>query len=476
MRHTAALVAGAVAAVAIAAVAAPGAGAQAGTAQDALARLNLQRAASGIPAGLTEDPTLSSDCAQHDDYMAINHILTHYEQPSAPGYTTGGAFAGTHAVLAKGTGWAAGNPYENAPLHLDLLLAPRLSTLGSADAEGYSCTTTYPGWTRPDPPALTVYTYPGNGAKIYPSEVARESPWTPADLAGIPPQTRTGPNLIVLVDAPGQQPSDNPAALSGATLTGPTGALTVMTVDGMTPLPNGQPTPTLAPYISPGGFIIPVRPLLAGMTYHAHVLVTFAGVTTPHDWSFTTLGADPSSSLTARGATLAFKSRSPQPIRITFTRAGGQHAPSVTIRPGHSVRVKLVPGSWQACGHEPGTDTLAGYDHCLAIIVTGTPALRFGTPRVHGSKVLFPLAFSPVLHGRKAALTVTPLTVVCGASGCATTAGRASTSIIVLRSQSFDLPLPAHGHGLLVAIATSAFQLADAPWTAARAATRFVSH
>ncbi len=127
-------------------VAAPPAGAA--TAADAAATLNAERSANGIPAGITVDPQLSADCAAHDHYMAAGHGLTHQEVPGAAGYSTAGAYAASHSVLAEGTGWDNGNPYASAPLHLDQLLAPRLGVIGSADAAGFSCTTTFPGWTQ----------------------------------------------------------------------------------------------------------------------------------------------------------------------------------------------------------------------------------------------------------------------------------------------------------------------------------------
>src|SRR5437764_4336928 len=99
--------------------------------------------------------------------MALNRSLTHFETPGQPGYTSGGDYAGRNSVLAQGADWSVGDPYEAAPLHLDQLLAPRLRVLGSADVDGFSCTTTFPGWTRPDPRALTVYSYPGAGGSIY---------------------------------------------------------------------------------------------------------------------------------------------------------------------------------------------------------------------------------------------------------------------------------------------------------------------
>ena len=43
--------------------------ATAATAQQTIATLNTQRAANGIPAGITENPAWSQDCMEHDQYM-----------------------------------------------------------------------------------------------------------------------------------------------------------------------------------------------------------------------------------------------------------------------------------------------------------------------------------------------------------------------------------------------------------------------
>jgi hypothetical protein len=456
---------------AIAAVATTAAPAHAATAQQTIALLNAQRAGNGLPANVVEDPRLTGDCAAHDRYMALNHTLTHFEQPGAPGYSVGGAYAGKNAVLSQGGNWDNGNPYENAPLHLDQLLAPRLTSVGSADARGYSCTTTFPGWTGPDPAATTVYTYPGDGSTIYPSEVAREQPWTPGELAGIPQSRRTGPYLLVFVDAPGQTPFGNPATLSDATLRGPDGPVALDTTDGGTAVPGGG---TLGSYMYPGGFIIPLRPLKPGTGYHAHVLVTFAGVQTARDWSFTTSGGDPRSKLTAKHGTLSFASRSPQPIQVTFTRSGGRHAPPITVHPGATVSLSLTPGSWQACGHQPATAVYAAYDGCVTIIVTGVPKLRLGSGHVRGHRVQFTVSYSSVLRGRHAGLTITPLTLRCVHGTCAKIPGAPNTRRIVLSARPISLPLPARGHGLELDLQTTAFQLSDAPWTAAHASVLFL--
>jgi hypothetical protein len=446
--------------------------ASAATAQQTIAELNAERAANGIPAGITENPAWSDDCAEHDNYMAVNHTLTHTEDPTKPGYTKGGAFAGENAVLIEGASWDTGDPYESAPLHLDWLLAPRLAVTGSADADGYSCTITFPGLTRPDPPALTVYTDPGDGTTTTPSEVAREQPFTPGDLVGLPQPAVTGPYLTVLVDAPGQSTTDNPASLSDATVTGPRGPVQVKTVDGNTPVPDGA-SQTLAAYIPPGGFIIPVSPLLAATTYHAHVAVTFAGAVTQYSWTFTTLGADPQSALTVHGDELAFTSLSPQPIRVTLTRANGGHAPGFKLAPRHHITLQLGPGSWEACGHQAATSAFAAYAHCVEILVTGIPSLHFGSPRVLGTRVLFPIRYTRVLRRRHATLTVTPLSWQCNANGstCRTKRGKPSSRVILMPAKSVSLPLPAIDQGFQVTLATAAFQLADAPWTAAHAAS-----
>jgi hypothetical protein len=452
------------------------ASAGAATAQQTIARLNAQRSANGIPAGITENAALSDACRKHDQYMSLNNTLTHTEDPNNPGYTSDGANAGQNAVLTQGANWDSGNPYEYAPLHLDQLLAPRLLTVGTADAFGYSCTTTFPGWSRPDPVAMTVHTYPGNGASIYPSEVARELPWTPGDLVGLTQPSRTGPTLLVLVDAPNERPENNPATLSDATVSGPSGPVAVRTVDGNTSLPSGSAYPTIAPYISPGGFIIPVRPLIPGTPYRAHVVVTLDHLQKAYDWTFTTRAADPHSSLTAKGGRLLFSSASRQSIRVTFRRVGGgRHAP-VVIRPGRSVKLTLAPGTWQACGRQPAGDGYAAFLECVTVTITGVPALKLSRPKLVHGKVTLGVRFSAILRGRSATETITPLSQQCQSGTCVPVSGHVRTRTVTLRGRTvtLKLPLPLPGHGFQVELRTDAFQSHGAQWSAARAIVTFI--
>ena len=97
--------AGALVAASRAAVVLPGlagpVGAAAATAKQTIALLNIQRAANQLPAGITENPTWSTDCAAHDRYMASNHMLTHNEIPGNPGYSSAGAYAGKRRCADK---------------------------------------------------------------------------------------------------------------------------------------------------------------------------------------------------------------------------------------------------------------------------------------------------------------------------------------------------------------------------------------
>lgn len=460
----------------LAAVAVTPAGAA--TAPRTIALLNAQRSANGLPAGIIEDAAASAACAKHDHYMALNNMLTHSEDPNNPGYTPAGANVGQNAVLTQGSNWDSGNPYEFAPLHLDQLLAPRLLTVGSADAFGFSCTTTFPGWTRPGPTAMTVYTYPGSGASIYPSEVARELPWTPGDLVGLSQPSRTGPTLFVLADAPNERPADNPATLIDATVSGPSGPVLIKTVDGNTALPTGAQYPTLAPYISPGGFIIPVRPLIPGTVYHAHVVVTLDGMQKVYDWSFTTRESDPHSSLTAKANRLLFSSLSRRPIVVKFTRAGGGHSAPVTITPGRSAGLTLAPGNWTACGHQAAGGGYAAFVQCVAITVTGVPELRLGRPTVVHGKIRIAVRFSAILRGRTATETITALSRQCRSGTCVPISGRMRIRTIILRvrAAALSLSLPASGHGFEVELRTVAFQAHGAQWSAAHAVITFIRH
>jgi hypothetical protein len=244
-----------------------------------LASLNAERAANGIPARVQENTAWSAKCADHVRYMSETGSLTHDEDPSSPGYTHDGSWAGDNSVLALGVTWSNGDPFASAPLHLIQLMSPELRQVGVAtDPQGFLCVTTWPGyrssgWRRP-----TMYTYPGNGATNVPyAEQAEEFPFVPGDFVGIPPGTLTGFNIMVYAEGVSDAWQ---AHIASATLSGPDGTVSVKTVD--------RTTPTVGEYLPPGGgFVIPTSPLEPGTLYRASVRYADG---LRHSWHFVTAG------------------------------------------------------------------------------------------------------------------------------------------------------------------------------------------
>ena len=190
-------------------------------AEQAVAALNAQREAHGIPAGITHNPEWSSWCALHNNYQRQNGgELTHSEDPAKPGYTDEGNAAAGASVLSMGTSWESGNPWETAPIHLHQLLAPRLDRMGVDDSNGFTCATTLFSRDRAPAPTDTVFVYPGPGTRHRATETAFEGPYTPGERVGIPQGTATGPYIYVSLDGPDLNTFAK-AHLESASVTGP---------------------------------------------------------------------------------------------------------------------------------------------------------------------------------------------------------------------------------------------------------------
>jgi hypothetical protein len=246
------------------------------TGPGAVAQLNFQRDANGLPGDLVERPDWTAACAQHNEYMRLNNGVEHSETPGNPGYSAEGAWAAGSAVLGGGS-WAANkNPWENAPIHLMQLLSPKLAQLGASDASGHICATTWPGYTRAAPTDLAVYSYPGDGTTRVPAtQVAAERPFVPGDFVGLPMGTLTGPHLYVMTDAPERQ-----ARVVSASLVGPEGTVEVRAVDNF--------TPSIGDYLPTGGIIVPVSPLQRASIYQASAALDADGRTLTRTWTFKT--------------------------------------------------------------------------------------------------------------------------------------------------------------------------------------------
>lgn len=258
--------------------------------------LNAERRANGIPAGIKVSSIWSTRCHKHDHYMAVNNVLTHYEEPSKPGYTKGGAWAGEKSVLEYGSTWLDGDPYDQAPLHFAQLMQPRLVKSGAYElrASGtiWGCTTTWPGFTRPDPANNRVFTYPGNGTKgVRYSYHASEFPKTPNDIVGAP--NNCGQELFVYFSGPALPREAYPSSYADvrAASLRPKGGKTVAVkvADGRTKTPKSMGGYPLGAYIGPGAaIVIPVKPLKPSTTYVARVTIKIKGVSLTHKWHFRT--------------------------------------------------------------------------------------------------------------------------------------------------------------------------------------------
>lgn len=245
------------------------AGAAAISGPEIVQRLSQQREANGIPGGLVERPDWSADCARHNYYGAQTGELSHSEDPSSPYYSAEGNWAAENSVLASGSSWNQGNPWEEAPIHLIQILAPELSEMGAAENDNHNCATTWPGYHRPEPTILTAYSYPGNGVSgVVPTERASELPSVPGDQVGLPEGTATGRYLLAYLS--GVDPSDAPDVTVAATLSSSDGLVDLRVVDSTNEEIGGYMP-------QPSAFLIPAQPLKRLTTYEADVKWSMEG-------------------------------------------------------------------------------------------------------------------------------------------------------------------------------------------------------
>lgn len=366
----------------------PSGGRAAVTSAQAIAWLNTQRSANGIPGDLTDNAAWDTGCAHHIAWEEQNPNAAnpHIETPGTPGYTDDGANAGANAVLAWGDTWTASdqypwgaeNPWETAPIHLMQLLGPDLAQTGWADDGSHVCMITWAGYGRPAPATPELLTYPANGTSfIYASETANEWPFTPAAFVGLPQGGTTGPYLYVLGYGTGR------GAITAASLNGPSGSVPVRTVDDTTTGSAGD----LGSYLPPGGMIIPVHPLTPGATYTASV--TFTPGSSDYSsgapaqgplsltWSFTTAlpANDVSVDASIRGGTVQF-SVSSSAANPQLVVTGPRRLTPRVDRNGEA-SVPLGPGLWTACASSGGPGTGYAYAHgCTTVNMPGLPGLR----------------------------------------------------------------------------------------------------
>lgn len=370
----------------------------------AIADLNAQREANGIPGGITDNPAWDASCQKHVQWLKLNTdvsgLAQHEETPGTPGYTPEGAWAGEHSVLGgtflstssqAGTAsqwhddypWGANDGWEWAPLHLMDLLNPSLAVTGFAPG----CMVTGEGPWRPEPASPELLTYPGAGTSwIYPAETAYEIPYTPGQFVGLPqPQSRTGPYLYVLGWGTG------PGAITSASLIGPAGPIQISTVDDDTSGPLGR----AGEYLGDGGVLIPRKPLAPFTHYSASAtfVPNAGGKPLSVSWSFQTgpfvnyLTSEATvSTRVSKGAdrvALTVTSSSPRPrllltgslhrrvnAKLFVVARGAPGSPGIPYAEYNGL-VTLRYGTWTACTASGGPGTAyAAARECEVLDVT----------------------------------------------------------------------------------------------------------
>ncbi len=125
------------------------------------ARLNAQRAAHRIPR-VSHDPAETAGCRRLARRRARQYMGVERQAP--PPTETGILDVSRYAIIDYYVQWGRGsNPAEDAPLHLLMMLAPRLNSIGAYEAHGVSCVTAA-SLNREPPLGPKVYTYPSDGS------------------------------------------------------------------------------------------------------------------------------------------------------------------------------------------------------------------------------------------------------------------------------------------------------------------------
>jgi hypothetical protein len=95
-------------------------------------------------------------------------------------------------------------PWRNAPIHVGQVYDPLLRRVGTSDAFGRSCMTTWPGEDVAaamlpfgTPQNDHVFTFPVDGGTAPFGQLASEVPYTPQERVGLRRSQRTGPYLFV---------------------------------------------------------------------------------------------------------------------------------------------------------------------------------------------------------------------------------------------------------------------------------------
>jgi hypothetical protein len=230
------------------------------TAPQAIALLNQQRAANGIPGDLVEEPILSAGCLSWATvYREAKGQYPHEEVAGQPGYTSEGNEAASRSDLdgepgsqfSVGTQWGTQfNPWSGAPLHQSALMNPAATSVWYGASQSAACLGTTGGQTFASP---TFFSVPGPGASNVPiAESSGELPFSPEQAVGLEGR-EVAPAILVWDEG-------SNAKLTAATVTTAAGA----------PIPTSLVTPGTPTPPAPSNF--PSVPTFGGYTTASFVM------------------------------------------------------------------------------------------------------------------------------------------------------------------------------------------------------------
>lgn len=433
---------------------------------DAIGLLNAQRAASGIPGDLTEDPSLTRGCDNHNYYMTQNGF-GHGEEPGRPGYTAEGADIGRAEVLSAGEGWSTTeNPWTDAPIHEYLMFRPARTTAGYAYSHGFACMRL--GGERPAATSAEFYSYPGNGLTGVPvSEPAAESPYTPQELVGIPDGEITGSSILLFSRGFGQD-----LHAESASLVGPRGPEEILMVEEGTRregVGNGS-------LFAGGGVMIPRRALAPYGSYRGEVVWrNRAGAQATQAFTFETDGLPNEVQVNYEqddetGAMNLLVQSEAANRRLAVFGPGTTQEPALDGE--GRTRVFLEPGAYSACGSSGGRDV--GYraaTTCVEFTVRGVSHLVLRKAK-KGARQITLEAFPGAVLGRSARVVVTHSGRRCSGKGAKRrcswkTVHRKKTKLALAAAQTIKVPARRSGDDLSVEVSLAAFTLDGVEWEAA---------
>jgi cysteine-rich secretory family protein len=323
-----------------------------------LDRLNQWRISTGLPT-LTENTTWSAGDAAHAFYMVKTGLVTHYEDPSNPYYTTAGDLAAQHSNIqvsstTSTTDQSAIDWWMGAPFHAMAMMDPRLTTTGFGS---YRDSTTSPWQEGGALNTIDGNSFSGGSYPVYFPGNGTTEPLTNYSGNEFPDPLQACPGysmptgLPVFIEVGGNV---NTTVGPVHSFTGNGVALNHCVIDSS----NSAVSSYL--YTRGGVILVPQQPLQNGVKYV--VALTVNG--TPYTWSFTVGNFTACTSVTASAVP---SSQSMPGTAVTFT---GSAVGCPTPRYEFWV---LPPGS--------STWTVAQAYSANATFVWNTTGLAIGTYR-----------------------------------------------------------------------------------------------